>query len=75
MNTRRERQRGFVLIAMSVSMLLLLAVLGMAFDLGRIYIARNEAQICRGFERLRLRFRYNPCRPGEMAEWLKAAVC
>jgi uncharacterized membrane protein len=45
MNTRRERQRGFVLIAMSVSMLLLLAVLGMAFDLGRIYIARNEAQI------------------------------
>ena len=26
-------------------MLLLLAVLGLAFDLGRIYIARNEAQI------------------------------
>jgi uncharacterized membrane protein len=34
-----------VLIAMSVSMLVLLAVLGLAFDLGRIYIARNEAQI------------------------------
>jgi len=30
---------------MSVSMLLLLAVLGLAFDLGRVYIARNEAQI------------------------------
>jgi uncharacterized membrane protein len=30
---------------MSVSMLILLAVLGLAFDLGRIYIARNEAQI------------------------------
>lgn len=30
---------------MSVTMLLLLAVMGMAFDLGRIYIARNEAQI------------------------------
>ncbi len=30
---------------MSVSMLLLLAVIGMAFDLGRIYIARNEAQV------------------------------
>src|SRR5258708_33916691 len=30
---------------MSVSMLVLLAVLGLAFDLGRIYIARNEAQI------------------------------
>ncbi len=40
-----SRQRGFVLIAMSVSMLLLLAVIGMAFDLGRIYIARNEAQV------------------------------
>lgn len=40
-----SRQRGFVLIAMSITMLLLLAVMGMAFDLGRIYIARNEAQI------------------------------
>ena len=41
---RSSRQRGFVLIAMSITMLLLLAVMGMAFDLGRIYIARNEAQ-------------------------------
>src|SRR5580700_8138637 len=38
-------ERGFVLIAMSVSMLLLLAVIGLAFDLGRIYIVRNEAQV------------------------------
>jgi len=45
MNSRRTRQRGFILIAMSVSMLLLLAVLGLAFDLGRVYIARNEAQV------------------------------
>jgi Flp pilus assembly protein TadG len=30
---------------MSVAMLLLLAVLGMAFDFGRIYVARNEAQV------------------------------
>ena len=29
---------------MSVCMFLLLAVVGMAFDLGRVYIARNEAQ-------------------------------
>jgi uncharacterized membrane protein len=34
-----------VLIAMSITMLLLLAVMGLAFDLGRIYIARNEAQV------------------------------
>ncbi len=30
---------------MSVCMFLLLAVVGMAFDMGRVYIARNEAQI------------------------------
>jgi hypothetical protein len=30
---------------MSVCMFLLLAVIGMAFDLGRVYIARNEAQM------------------------------
>jgi uncharacterized membrane protein len=41
----RNRRRGFVLIAMSITMLLLLAVMGLAFDLGRIYIARNEAQV------------------------------
>src|SRR5277367_2674848 len=42
---RSSRQRGFVLIAMSVTMLLMLACIGLAFDLGRIYIARNEAQV------------------------------
>ena len=42
---RVSRQRGFVLIAMSITMLLLLAVIGLAFDLGRVYIARNEAQV------------------------------
>jgi Flp pilus assembly protein TadG len=41
----RAREKGFVLIAMSVAMLVLLGVLGMAFDFGRIYIARNEAQV------------------------------
>ena len=41
----KAKQRGFVLIAMSVTMLLLLAVIGLAFDLGRVYIARNEAQV------------------------------
>jgi hypothetical protein len=43
--TKRPQQRGFVLIATSVAILLLLAVIGMAFDIGRIYIARNEAQV------------------------------
>jgi uncharacterized membrane protein len=42
---RPNRKKGFILIAMSVCMFLLLAVVGMAFDMGRVYIARNEAQI------------------------------
>jgi uncharacterized membrane protein len=42
---RRAGERGFVLIAMSITMLLMLACIGLAFDLGRIYIARNEAQL------------------------------
>lgn len=42
---KSPRRRGFVLIAMSITMLLLLAMLGLAFDLGRVYIARNEAQV------------------------------
>jgi uncharacterized membrane protein len=42
---RRKQEQGFVLIAMAASMFLLLAVIGMAFDVGRIYIARNEAQV------------------------------
>lgn len=41
----RKGQKGFVLIGMSIGILLLLGTLGMAFDFGRIYIARNEAQI------------------------------
>lgn len=41
----RSGEKGFVLIAMSVSMLLLPAVIGLAFDFGRVYIARNEAQV------------------------------
>lgn len=42
---KRQNQKGFVLIGMAVGMLLMLATLGMAFDFGRIYIARNEAQV------------------------------
>lgn len=46
MRVRSKRSDGgFVLIAMSVAMILMLAVIGLAFDLGRIYIARNEAQV------------------------------
>jgi hypothetical protein len=40
-----KNQRGFVLIVMSACMFLLLATIGLAFDLGRVYITRNEAQV------------------------------
>lgn len=40
-----HRKRGFVLIAMCACMFLLLASMGLAFDVGRIYIARNEGQV------------------------------
>lgn len=41
----RQQQRGFVLIVLASSIFLLLAFMGLAFDMGRIYIARNEAQL------------------------------
>ncbi|MEQ1947208.1 MAG: pilus assembly protein TadG-related protein [Bryobacteraceae bacterium] len=41
----RPKEHGFVLIAMSVCIFFLLAVIGLVFDLGRIYITRNEAQV------------------------------
>jgi hypothetical protein len=42
---RKNPRKGFVLIAMSGAIFLLLAVIGMVFDLGRVYITRNEAQV------------------------------
>ena len=45
MSVKRRCAGGFVLIAMCGCIFLLLAVIGLAFDLGRIYIARNEAQV------------------------------
>lgn len=39
-----KREKGFVLIATGVCILSLLGMLGLAIDLGRVYIAKNEAQ-------------------------------
>jgi Flp pilus assembly protein TadG len=41
---QRQRENGFVLIAMGVSVVVLLGMLGLALDLGRTFIAKNEAQ-------------------------------
>src|SRR5690242_13233470 len=37
-------ERGYILIATTFSMAFLLGVLGLALDIGRMYIAKNEAQ-------------------------------
>jgi hypothetical protein len=41
---RRRRERGFVILATALSLFVLLGVLGLAIDLGRIFIAKSEAQ-------------------------------
>ena len=41
---RKKEQGGFVLVVMGLAAFALLGALGMAFDLGRIYIVKNETQ-------------------------------
>lgn len=41
---QRRRQRGFVLLAAGAAALVLTAALGMAVDMGRMYVVRSEAQ-------------------------------
>jgi uncharacterized membrane protein len=38
------RQRGFVLVALSLSLVFLLGMVGLAVDLGRMYVVKNESQ-------------------------------
>ena len=41
---RAPRERGFVLVATSLAAMFLLGAAGLAIDIGRMYVARNEAQ-------------------------------
>jgi len=41
---RRLRQRGFVLVVMTASAIALVAAMGLAIDLGHIFIVKNETQ-------------------------------
>src|SRR5258708_24382558 len=41
---RRQRQRGFSLIVLSLGLTVMLGMLGLAFDLGRMFIVKNELQ-------------------------------
>ena len=41
---QRSREHGFVLVTMAVAAIALIAVLGLAVDVGRMFIAKNETQ-------------------------------
>jgi len=41
---RNVRERGFVLITMALTVIALIAALGLAVDVGRMFIAKNETQ-------------------------------
>ena len=41
---RRSRQRGYVLIALSLGLVFLLGMAGLAVDIGRMYVTKSEAQ-------------------------------
>ena len=41
---RRQRERGFSLIVLSLGLTVMLGMLGLAFDLGRMFIVKNELQ-------------------------------
>jgi len=43
-NLRKGQERGFVLVTMAVAAIALIGVLGLAVDLGHMFIAKNETQ-------------------------------
>ena len=42
--TLTSKKRGYILVALSLSLVFLLGMAGMAIDIGRMYITKNEAQ-------------------------------
>jgi len=43
-NSRRGQRHGFVLVTMAMAAIALIAALGLAVDVGRMFIAKNETQ-------------------------------
>ena len=41
---RSRRRRGYILVALCLSLSFLLGVSGLALDIGRMYVTKNEAQ-------------------------------
>ncbi len=44
MKHKRRKQSGFVLVTAGLSIIALIGMMGLAFDLGRLYIAKSEVQ-------------------------------
>lgn len=44
LSVRRGRQRGYILIALSLGLVFILGMAGLAVDLGRMYVTKSEAQ-------------------------------
>lgn len=42
--SKQGNERGFIILVTAVSMIVLIGMLGLAVDLGRVYIVKNEAQ-------------------------------
>jgi Flp pilus assembly protein TadG len=45
MTGKNGKQRGSIMITTAVSLFVLMGMLGLSIDLGRVYIAKNEAQV------------------------------
>src|SRR5512140_2645672 len=41
---RRKRQQGFVLVTMAVATIAMMGVMGLAIDMGHLFIVKNETQ-------------------------------
>ena len=44
MTKKISGKRGYILVALSLGLVFLLGMAGMAIDIGRMYITKNEAQ-------------------------------
>ena len=58
-SSRREKQAGFTLLVTAASAFVLVGMLGLAVDFGRIYIVKNEAQAFSDFAALAAARRLN----------------
>jgi Flp pilus assembly protein TadG len=59
-----QREKGFVLFTMSIAAIALFAIMGLAVDVGRMYITKNEAQSFADAGAIRAALKINGTAPG-----------